>query len=766
MKKEIYVIRGMHCASCSITIERALKKTKGVTEASVSYGAEKATIDFDEVVTNPEALAKVVKSVGYTLELSSPSDGRGSENRGEGVAPTMDHSTHLREIELGTMRKKLVLGTILSVIVFFGSYPMWFPWLPARLTDPFLLFILTIPVQFWVGAQFYNGLWLLVRYRQADMNTLIAIGTLAAFGYSVVATFAPQFFTKGGLAPDLYYDTSAIIITLILLGKFLELRAKGRASEAIKKLMGLAPKTARVVRDGVEVDISIDEVRVGDILRVRPGEKIPVDGEITEGHSTIDESMVTGESMPVGKGVGERVIGATVNKAGSFAFRATKIGKDTVLSQIVKLVEQAQASKAPIQRLADLISGYFVPVVIGIAVLTFVVWYFFGPEPRLTYALVNFVAVLIIACPCALGLATPTAIMVGTGRGAEAGILIKDAETLEIAHKVRAVILDKTGTLTMGKPAVTDTIPFPSEGRGQGEGAEIDWIRLAASAEKYSEHPLAVAVVEYAKEKGMALGEPKNFESITGQGIRAEVDGHTVLVGTRILTRGHSENSEESLANASLEETLITLETQAKTAILVAADGKIVGVIGIADTLKPSSKEAIAALKKEGLEVWMLTGDNERTGKAIAAEVGIDHVMAQVLPEKKAEKVKELQARGVKVAMVGDGVNDAPALAQADVGVAMGSGTDIAMEAGDITLMHSDLKGIVTAFKLSHRTIRTIKQNLVWAFVYNIVLIPVAAGVFYPWFDVLLNPVVAAAAMALSSVSVVTNSLRLKRFKP
>ncbi len=775
MKKEMYAIVGMHCASCAITIERALKKIKGVIEASVSYGAEKATVGYDPATTGPDVLAKVVKSIGYTLEIPpdilSLGRGRGSKNVGEGAGTVMDHATHLRETELGAMRKKLLLGAILSVIVFLGSYPTWFPWFPARLTDPFLLFILTIPVQFWVGSQFYRGLWLLVRYRQADMNTLIAIGTLAAFGYSMIATFTPQFFTKGGLAPDLYYDTSAVIITLILLGKFLEMRAKGRASDAIKKLMGLAPKTARVVRDGIELDVPIETVVVGDIVRVRPGEKIPVDGEITEGHSTIDESMVTGESMPVGKGVGERVIGATVNKAGSFAFRATKIGKDTMLAQIVKLVEQAQASKAPIQRLADLISGYFVPVVMGVAVLTFVVWYFFGPEPRLTYALVNFVAVLIIACPCALGLATPTAIMVGTGRGAESGILIKDAETLETLHKVHAVILDKTGTLTVGKPTVTDTVSLRAERsnpENKGGGESSEWLALAASAEKHSEHPLGAAMVEYAKEKGITLSEPKNFQSVTGKGISADVDGHAVLVGTRALMSDFSpsKGGGEQSTERGWSETLEQLESQAKTVILVAIDGNIAGMIAIADKLKESSVRAIAALKKEGLDVWMITGDNERTAQAIAREVGIDHVMAQVLPDKKAEKVKELQARGVKVAMVGDGVNDAPALAQADVGIAMGSGTDIAMEAGDITLMHSDLAGIVSAFRLSRRTIRTIKQNLVWAFMYNIVLIPVAAGLLYPWFKVLLNPVVAAAAMALSSVSVVTNSLRLRRFRP
>ncbi|MBI4133607.1 copper-translocating P-type ATPase, partial [Candidatus Uhrbacteria bacterium] len=642
MKKEIFSIHGMHCASCALTIERTLKKVHGVSAVDVNYGVEKATVAYDPTVASLEVLQKVVKSVGY--ELHAPETAH-TKMRMEVPAVT-DHAAHLRETELGSIRKKLIAGVVLSIIVLFGSYPAWFPWLPAQLADPFVLFLLTIPVQFWVGSQFYRGLWLLVRYRQADMNTLIAVGTLAAFGYSMAATFAPNLFRAGGLAPDLYYDTAAIIITLILLGKFLELRAKGRASEAIKKLAGLQPKIARIVRDGAEVDVQIDEVKTGDMIRVRPGEKIPVDGEILEGHSTIDESMVTGESMPVGKGSGEMVIGATVNKAGSFTFRATKVGRDTVLAQIIKLVEQAQASKAPIQRLADLIAGYFVPVVIVVAIATFLVWYFFGPEPRLTFALANFVAVLIIACPCALGLATPTAIMVGTGRGAEAGVLIKDAETLEIAHKVRAIILDKTGTLTAGKPAVTDVSVQRSAFSVQ------DTVRFAASAEQNSEHPLGVAVVGYAKGKNIAFPEAKNFQSVTGKGIRAEVDGKTVLVGTRGLMH------EAKIEHKDWEVELAKLEDQAKTAVLVAVDGKITGVIGIADTLKRGSAEAVAKLKKLGLEVWMITGDNQRTAEAIAREVGIDHVMAHVLPDQKVEKVKELQAQGKKVAMVGDGIND------------------------------------------------------------------------------------------------------------
>lgn len=758
-EKKIFGVSGMHCASCALTIEHALKKVAGVENAQVNFGTEKVSVSYDPTVAPDETLKKAVKSVGYTLigdKSSSPSMG---EEKGEGVnhagdkmkmdMPMMDHDAHMHESELGKTRVKLTVGIILSIVIVLGSYPSWFSWVPSFLTDPFILFLLTVPVQFWVGSEFYSGLWLVVRYRRADMNTLIAVGTLAAFGFSLVATFWPRIFTAGGLPPDLYYDTSAVIITLILIGNYLEARAKGRASDAIKKLAGLAPKTALVIRGGAEAEIPIEEVKIGDVVRVRPGEKIPVDGELIDGHSNIDESMVTGESMPVTKSAGDVVIGATVNKTGSFTFRATKVGKDTVLAQIIKLVEQAQNSKAPIQRLADIISGYFVPVVIGVAILTFLAWYFFGPEPSLTYALVNFVAVLIIACPCALGLATPTAIMVGTGRGAEAGILIKDAETLEIAHKVRAVVLDKTGTLTLGKPTVTDVLDHDS----------VNWLTFAASAETHSEHPLGVAIVEYAKGNNLTLSEPKNFQSITGKGIRAEVDGKTVLVGTRALM------SEANIDFIFWEDALSKIEDQAKTAVLSAIDGKIAGAIGIADTLKSGARETVIELKKMGLEVWMITGDNKRTAEAIGREVGITQVMAQVLPDQKVAKVKELQSQGKKVAMVGDGINDAPALAQADVGIAIGTGTDIAMEAGDITLMSGDLRGIVGAIKLSRQTMRTIKQNLVWAFAYNVALIPVAAGVLFPFFRILLNPIIAAAAMAASSISVVGNSLRIKRKK-
>ncbi|MBI4281015.1 copper-translocating P-type ATPase [Candidatus Uhrbacteria bacterium] len=749
MKTMTYPVGGMHCASCAATITRALKKVAGVQSAEVNFGTEKATVSYNEAMVAPEGLAQAVKSIGYTLMLPAP-----TKNHARGEQAVMDHEAH-EHGRLETMRLKLTVGGILSLIIFLGSFPEWFSWVPEFFNRPLILFLLTAPVQFWVGSHFYRGLWMVVRYRAADMNTLIAIGTLAAFGFSAAATFFPEAWPTGGERPDFYYDTAAIIITLILLGNYLELRAKRQASGAIKKLMGLRAKTARVIRDGAEVEIPIEEVRVDDIVRVRPGEKIPVDGQVVEGHSSVDESMVTGESMPVTKGAGDTVIGATLNRAGAFTFRATKVGAETVLSQIIRLVEQAQSSKAPIQRLADLISAYFVPAVIGVAAVTFLVWYFLGPAPSLTFALVNFVAVLIIACPCALGLATPTAIMVGTGRGAELGVLIKGAEVLEIAHQTQAIILDKTGTLTVGKPVVTDLV----DRENREQKTENSWFGLVAAAERYSEHPLGVAMVEQAETLGIALEEPKNFESITGQGIVAEVLGKKVLVGTRQLMENHQ------VDYASWSDQLAQLEDEAKTAVLAAIDGAAVGLIGIADTLKPESKEVVASLKRLGLEVWMITGDNERTAEAIGRKVGLDLIMARVLPDQKVEKVKELQAKGKKVIMVGDGINDAPALAQADVGVAMGTGTDIAMEAGEIVLMRGDLRGITSALKLSQRTLRTIKQNLVWAFVYNVVLIPVAAGALYPFFGILLNPILAAGAMALSSISVVTNSLRLRRFQ-
>ncbi len=602
------------------------------------------------------------------------------------------------------------------------------------------------------------------------MNTLVAVGTLAAFGFSVMATVVPEIFTSRGLEAGLYFDVSAVIIEFILLGRFLETRAKGKASAAIKKLMGLSPKTARRVRDGVDEDVSLESVVVGDVLRVRPGEKIPVDGVILEGESAIDESMVTGESMPVTKKSGDAIVGATVNKYGSFTMRATKVGSDTVLSQIIKMVEQAQGSKAPIQRIVDVIASYFVPIVFVIAIATFVIWYVAGPAGALAFALTNTVAVLIIACPCAMGLATPIAIMVGVGKGAEHGILIKDAEALELAHKITTVVLDKTGTLTVGAPSVTDVVSslsntpasvIPSPDRDRDEGTR-QILALAAAVEQGSEHPLAQAIVDRAKHDGVTFGGASDFKAIPGQGVTALINGARVVVGTYDLAKNNQ------VKNGPIGPFLTEaekLESQGKTVVYVSEDGMIRGILAIADTIKKEAHEAVATLKRSGVKVIMMTGDNPRTAQAVAGDLGIEEVLAQVKPEDKAKRIKELQGRGMRVAMVGDGINDAPALTQADVGIAMGTGTDVAMEAADVTLMRGNVSLIATAIRLSRATMRNVKQNLFWAFAYNVVLIPVAAGVLYPFTKTLLNPILAAAAMALSSLTVVGNSLRLRRFR-
>lgn len=749
MKKETYKIYGIHCASCVAVIENALLKTIGVHSATVNFATETALVEFDENVVSVADLAKIVDSVGYKLEIS-PEKEIAMSNKMPYIGMDMNATQHNhmdmeREDQMKDMKLKLIIGGILSVFIFFGSFSEWFSFMPKILNNNWMLLILTTPVQFWVGSQFYSGIKLLVKYRTADMNTLIAIGTLAAYFYSVAVTVFPIYFSSSGITPAIYFDTSAIIIVLVLLGKYLEVLMKGRASEAIKKLIGLQPKTAKILRERKEIEVSIIDVHVGDMIIVRPGERIPVDGKIIEGESEIDESMITGESMPVHKKAESVVIGSTINKFGTFTFQATKVGKDTVLSQIIKMVEDAQGSKAPIQRLADMVSSYFVPAVFAVAALTFIVWFFFGPAPAFTFALVNFVAVLIIACPCALGLATPMAIMVASGNAAGKGILIKDAASLEIANKINAIILDKTGTLTYGKPVVTDIFG--------------DVLQIGASIENKSEHSIAWAIVNKAKEEKVNILQIENFQAIPGHGVSAELNNGKVLLGTRKLMADNKINTEE------WEEKITNLENQGKTVIIVAVDKKMAGLIAVADVLKKESVEVVRMLRENNIEVWMLTGDNDLTARAIAKQAGIENVMSEVLPDKKSEKVRELQAQGKIVAMIGDGINDAPALTQADIGIAMGEGTDIAMESANITLMRGDLTLIPEVIKLSRHTMKIIKQNLFWAFFYNIAFIPVAAGALYPFFGVLLNPIFAGVAMAFSSISVVGNSLRLKTKK-
>jgi P-type Cu+ transporter len=614
--------------------------------------------------------------------------------------------------------------------------------------------VLTAPVLFWAGSSFFINAWKALKRHTATMDTLVAVGTGTAYLYSLFPTFFPQWFLTQGLQPDVYFEAAAVIIALLLLGRLLENRAKGQTSEAIRKLMGLQAKTARVIRQGREIDIPVAEVVLGDVVLVRPGEKIPVDGQIVEGASTIDESMVTGESVPVRKQSGDEVIGATINKTGSFQFRTTRVGKDTFLAQIVKLVQQAQGSKAPIQRLADQVTGWFVPAVIAIAILTFILW--FNIMGNVTMALITTVGVLIIACPCALGLATPTSIMVGTGKGAENGILIKGAESLELSHKLQTIVLDKTGTITQGKPTVTDYVTV----NGTANQNELKLLRLAASVEHRSEHPLAEAIVQYAKSQEVELANVQDFVAIAGSGVQGYVSDRYIQMGT------HRWMTELGIDTSPLQQQWDRLEYLGKTVIWIAVDGGVEGIMGIADAVKPSSVTAIRTLQKMGLEVVMLTGDNQRTANVIAREVGIERVFAEVRPDQKATTVETIQSESKVVAMVGDGINDAPALAQADVGIAIGTGTDVAIAASDITLISGDLQGIVTAIQLSRATIRNIKQNLFFAFIYNVAGIPIAAGILYPVFGWLLSPIIAGAAMAFSSVSVVTNALRLRNFKP
>ena len=743
-KKVLLPVLGMSCASCVGRVQSALNTTPGVIEATVNFATEKASIEYIPNLVKIKDLAKATAAIGYTLVEVEEEQ-------------LVDKEAQARQTEFRRLKNKFLTGLLLVAPLF-----LFVHWeklglsaiLPLSGQTNFMLqLLLQTPVQFWVGWQFYKGAVAAARHRTSDMNTLIAVGTSAAYLYSILATFFPHLFAAEGLAPKVYYDTAGAIIVLILLGRLLEARAKGQTSEAIKKLIGLQAKTATVVVNGETHEIPIEQVLIGDTVFVKPGEKIPVDGVILDGHSSVDESMVTGESIPVEKTAGDEVVGATINKTGTFKFKATKVGKDTMLAQIIKMVEEAQGSKPPIARLVDVIAGYFVPAVIGAAIVTFIIWYFFGPVPALTYAVLNFVAVMIIACPCALGLATPTSIMVGTGKGAEHGVLIRGGEALETAHKLNAIVLDKTGTITRGEPAVTDVLTV------EGYGTE-EILGLAASAEKSSEHPLGESIVKKADAEKLKLKDPTKFNAIPGYGIEATIDGKEVLLGNTKLMRNRN------IGLADLEHRAEVLSGEGKTPMWVAVDGKIAGIIAVADTLKESSKAAIGALRRLGLEVIMLTGDNQRTADAIAGQIGIDRALAEVLPEGKTSEIKKLQAENKKVAMVGDGINDAPALAQADVGIAIGTGTDVAMESSDITLISGDLTGVVTAIALSKATIRNIKQNLFWAFAYNTILIPVAAGVLFPFFGILLNPIFAAAAMALSSVTVVSNALRLRRFKP
>ncbi len=758
--KKTFSIKGMHCASCVLTIENSLKQLDGVSDANVNLATGKAMVTYDSDKVADEKLISAVSNVGYQAFISE-------ELRSEDLEK-VEKFKELKDLKLRT-----AISLILGSLILWGGFPALMDTAPYFFRNFWIQLILATPVQFWAGWIFYRATIPALKHRTANMDTLVAIGTTVAYGYSAFVTAFPQVVQRVGIEPVPYFDVATIIIGLILLGRYFEARAKAGTSEAIKKLIGLQAKTARVIRENKEIDIPIGEVVIGDLIRVRPGEKIPVDGVITEGDSSIDESMITGESMPVDKKIGDIVIGATINKSGSFVFKTTKVGQETLLAQIIKLVQEAQGSKAPIQRLADLVSSYFVPVVIMLAVITFVAWYDFGPEPALLYAILNTVAVLIVACPCAMGLATPTAIMVGTGKGAEHGILIKDAESLEIAHKVKTIIFDKTGTLTKGEPSVTDVVAFKND-------KENDILQYAASLEKFSEHPVAKAIVAFAASLGKTSSHPldkaireraenektelflvNKFKANPGKGLEGEItvsgNSKKFYFGNRALMKDI--NVEFNAYETEIQE----LENEGKTVMMLASDSGLLGAIAVADTVKDSAKRGIEELKKLGIESVMITGDNSKTAMAIANKVGITRILAEVLPEQKEDEVKKIQAEAKIVAMVGDGINDAPALAQADVGIAMGTGTDVAIEAADITLINKDLRSVAVTIRLSKKTMRTIKLNLFWAFGYNIILIPVAMGVLYPFFGLLMNPIFASVAMALSSISVVSNSLLLKK---
>lgn len=730
-------VSGMTCATCALRIEKGLKNVAGVNLASVNLATEKATVEYDPKLVEEGQFEKLIRDLGYDA-IQEPSQDLDTQ----AAVDSTDREKELRQREARKLRVSFIVSASLSVPLLVAMFAGLFNIEALMfLHNPVVQLALATPVQFVIGYRFYKHAYKSLRSGSPSMDVLVALGTSAAYLYSIYNGFLRSL--PVGQSPALYFEASAIIITLVLLGKLLEAVAKGRTSEAIKRLIGLQPKTARVLRSGEEVDIPIAEVQVGEVVLVRPGEKIPVDGEIIDGSSAVDESMITGESIPAEKAAGDPVIGATINTFGAFSFKASKVGKDTVLAQIIRVVEEAQGSKPPIQRLADRVAGIFVPVVLGVAVITFLIWLL--AAGNLTMGLISAVAVLVIACPCAMGLATPTAIMVGTGKGAENGILIRSGESLELAYKLNAVVLDKTGTITRGKPSVTDVVSLNGWSRA-------DLLRVAGAAEKNSEHPLGIAVFEAARSELKGIEESTEFQTTPGKGVQAVVEGRAVLIGTRSYLREHNVSIE------AVEDQVNELEAAGKTVMLLSVDGTAQGLLAVADRVKDSSRRAIQVLKEMGLQVYMITGDNRRTAEAIGREVGVADIMADVLPERKAQAVEEIRKQGKIVAMVGDGINDAPALVTADIGMAMGTGTDIAMESADITLMNGDLMSVPIAIQLSQRTMRKIKQNLFWAFFYNIVGIPIAAlG--------MLNPIIAGAAMAFSSVSVVSNSLSLRRFK-
>jgi P-type Cu+ transporter len=734
-----FPVKGMHCAACVGKVERALRGVAGVDDANVNLATERATVWVHPGLAGLPAMRQAVEGVGYTVPAETVRTVESDQS-----------ARAARAAEDRQLRLKVCVGAALSLPVLIGSMHEIFSWAPAWLANPWLLWALTTPVQFWVGWQFHAGFIRELRHRSASMDTLVSLGTNAAYFFSVALILWPHAFMAAGAMH--YFEASALLMTFLVTGRWLEAKARGDTSEAIRRLVALAPRTARVVRDGREDDVPIGDVVVGDLVRVRPGERVAVDGDVVEGASSVDESMLTGESLPVGKEPGSSVVGGSVNRTGSFIFLATRVGAATVLAQIIRLVEEAQGSKAPIQRLADRVASVFVPIVLVIAALTFVAWLWLGPSPSFVYALTNAVGVLVIACPCAMGLATPTAIMVGTGRGAELGVLVRNATALELLQKASIVVFDKTGTLTAGRPTVTDVIPVP--------GVSPDEVlALAAGVEQASEHPLGEAIVSHAKARGLAMPVVSGFSAVPGHGVEARAPDGVIVVGSARLLAARG------IDRSTLEAKARELASAGKSSIFVAFGGGAHGLVAVADTLKPEAPQAVAALRALGLEVVMLTGDGRLTAEAIAREAGIERVLAEVLPDRKAEEIKRLQSDGNVVAMVGDGINDAPALAQASVGIAMGSGTDVAIEAADVTLMRSDLNGVVTAVLLSRRTIQIIRENLAWAFGYNLLLVPVAAGVLYPLWGITLSPILAGMAMALSSVSVVMNSLRLRRFE-